>query len=461
MPDRRQLSEIPSVDEVLRSDGLSELIRIHSRTLVTKAVRYILEEMRQGLIDGQNLDVSIFNIETKVRSYIVEMLKPSLKKVVNASGTILHANLGRAILCDRAIEAIKLAAANPVNIEFNLKEGNRGERDSHVEDIICSLTGAEAATIVNNNAAAVFLVLNTLAEGKEVIISRGELIEIGGSFRIPEIIQKSGCKITEVGTTNRTHLSNYISAINPDTAMLLKVHTSNYKVVSFTSSIALKDLVALGAQHGIPEFEDLGSGSLLDLSQYDLPKEPVVMESVGAGADVVTFSGDKLLGGPQAGIIAGKQRYIQKVNKNPLKRALRVDKLTIAALEATLKLYLNPDAVVKDLPTMRFLLRPVSEIALIADEATKLLKQRLGMDYNIKIEDSETQIGSGSLPEEAIPTKVISVTHKKIAPEKIFEVFLQSEPPILGRVKDEKFLLDMRMIEKAIHILPNNARHSY
>ena len=446
---KQNLRELPSVYEVLRSDNLQKCVASYSKKLVTEIVRDVLTKVRAEIIERHVVDTSVENIGALVKNYLKNMLKPSLKKIVNASGVALHTNLGRAILCDEAIEALTIAASYPVNLELGLENGERGDRDSHLEDVLCRLTGAEAATIVNNNAAAVFLTLNTLAETKEVIISRGELVEIGGSFRIPAVIQKSGCKLIEVGTTNRTHPSDYISAITPDTALFLKAHTSNYRVIGFTSSVDLKELVKIGRRYSVPVIEDLGSGSLVDLSQFGLPGEPQVRESIAAGADVVTFSGDKLLGGPQAGIIVGKREYLQRINKNPLKRALRVDKLTIAALEATLKLYLQPEVLSKNLPTLKFLIRPVSEIVLVADEASRLLRQRLGKGYSVEIEDGESKIGSGSLPEEVIATKVISIVHKEIPPEKIFEMFLKNNPPILGRVRKEKFLLDMRMIEKA------------
>ncbi|MBI3399159.1 MAG: L-seryl-tRNA(Sec) selenium transferase [Deltaproteobacteria bacterium] len=443
------LRDIPSIDEILRTDNLQEYIRLYSKSLVTQAVRDILSKMRTEIITGRKSDISMNNIEMLVKSYLEDVFRASMKKIVNASGIILHTNLGRAILCSSAVEAIKVCVRNPVNLEFNLERGERGERDSHVEGLICRLTGAEAAAVVNNNAAAIFLTLNTLAEQKEVIISRGELIEIGGSFRIPEVIQKSGCKLIEVGTTNRTHLSDYTSAISHDTAAILKAHTSNYRVIGFTASVDLKELAAIGSHHDIPIVEDLGSGSLVDLSQFGLPREPTVRETIETGVDIVTFSGDKLLGGPQVGIIVGKRKYIWKINKNPLKRALRVDKITIAALEATLKLYLNPDSLQTELPTLRFLTRPIAEIISVAEKAARLLKQRLGRDYIVEIENGESQIGSGSLPEEVIPTKIVSIAHKEISPEKIFDIFLKNEPPVLGRVHKGKFLLDIRMIEKA------------
>lgn len=452
---KEQLMKIPSVDEVLRSEALRHCVNSYSKNLVTQAIRETLGKIRTDIMAGHKVDTSMANIEALVRQYLDNMLKPSVKRVVNASGVVLHTNLGRAILCTEAIEAVTVAAGNPVNLEFDMEKGERGNRDSHIEAIICHLTGAEAATIVNNNAGAVFLTLNTLAEGKRVVISRGELVEIGGSFRIPDVIKKSGCKIVEVGTTNRTHLSDYVSAIDLDTAVFLKAHTSNYRVVGFTSSVDLRELAKLGRQHNIPVVEDLGSGALIDLSQFALPYEPVVSESIGCGADVVTFSGDKLLGGPQAGIIAGKREYINKINKNPLKRALRVDKFTIAAMEATLKLYLNPDVLDKRLPTLRFLTRPISEIKTVAEEAARLIRERFGKEYVVEIEDGFSQTGSGSLPDQTIATKLVSIVHKEIPAEKIFKMFLQNSHPVLGRVHKEKFLLDMRMIEKAEDVVAN------
>jgi len=452
--DKKVLRDIPSVDEVLKDEGLQGEVRRYSREAVTQAVRYVLNELRTRIISGQGVDVTSELIRGLVKDYLRDIFSPSLKRMVNASGTILHTNLGRAILCEEAVEAMKLASTQPVNLEYDLERGVRGDRDSHVEALICKLTGAEAATVVNNNAAAVLLVLNTLAEGKEVIVSRGELIEIGGSFRIPEIILKSGCKLVEVGTTNRTHPEDYIKAIGPDTALLLKAHTSNYRIVGFTSSVDLKGLVAIGRQYNLPVVEDLGSGSLVDLSIFGLPKEPVVRERVEAGADVVTFSADKLLGGPQAGVIVGRKGFIEGIKKNPLKRALRVDKITIAGLEATLKLYLNLNTLPQRLPTLRFLTRSLVEIEGVADRAVRFLKNRLGGGYTIMVEDGESQIGSGSLPEDTIPTKVISITHRDLSPERIAERFLKGNPPILGRIHKEKFLLDMRMVMEPDEVVP-------
>lgn len=443
------LREIPSVDEVMRSDRLNQYLILYSKDLVAHSVRHVLGEIRNDIIVGKRFDTSAENIEIFVKKYLENILKPSIKKMVNATGVILHSNIGRALLCEEAADAVRTAAFNSVNLEFDMEKGERGDRNSHIEALVCYLTGAEAATIVNNNAAAVLLTLNTLAEGKEVIVSRGELIEIGGSFRIPDVINKSGCKLVEVGTTNRTRPEDYISAISNITALILKAHTSNYKVVGFTSSVSLKDLVIIGSKNNIPVIEDLGSGLLVDLSPYGFSSEPVVRDSLKNGADIVTFSGDKLLGGPQSGIIAGKKEYVHQINKNPLKRALRVDKLTIAAMEATLKLYLQPDKLYKKLPTLRFLTRPINEIEAVAKVAAGLLKKRLGHYYVVKVENGSSAIGSGSLPLESVPTKVVSIQHKTIPLEEIYSMFLNNNPPILGRVHKGKYLLDMRTIEKA------------
>lgn len=452
--DKRILRDIPSVDEVLRDEGIQGDILTYSREAVASAVRVILDGLRTQLLSNEEVDITLPHISGLVKAHLKALFSPSLRRVVNASGVILHTNLGRAALCEEAIEALKMGASQPVNLEYDLERGERGDRDTHIEGLICQLTGAEAATVVNNNAASVLLALNTLADGREVIISRGELIEIGGSFRIPEVIKKGGCKLVEVGTTNRTHPEDYINAINHDTALLLKAHTSNYRIVGFTHSVGLKGLVEIGRQYNIPVVEDLGSGALVDLSRYGLPNEPVVRERVEMGVDIVTFSGDKLLGGPQAGIIVGKKGFIDRVKKNPLKRALRVDKLTIAALEATLKLYLNLGTLPQRLPTLRFLIRPLLEIEDVAREAAELLKERLGSLYTITVEDGEDEPGSGSLPDNTIPTKVVSITHSEFPPEKILQMFLKNTPAILGRIHKDRFLLDMRTIMEPEDVVP-------
>ncbi|MBI5491846.1 MAG: L-seryl-tRNA(Sec) selenium transferase [Deltaproteobacteria bacterium] len=449
------LRELPSVDELTRDEGLKEAASLHSAALVTEAARAALREVRAGITSGKRSAFSKDELIALTLSRIASMTGPSVKKIINASGTVIHTNIGRAVLSKDAVDAIVFAASNNTNLEFDLVSGERGDRDSLVEEKLKRLTGAEAATVVNNNAAAVLLTLNTLAEGKEVIISRGELIEIGGSFRLPEIIKKSGCVLKEVGTTNRTHPGDYSKAINNNTALILKAHTSNYRVVGFTAEVGLKELAEIGKEYGVPVVEDLGSGSLVDLSEYGVPKEPIVADSVANGADIVTFSGDKLLGGPQAGIAVGKKALVEKLKKNHLKRALRADKLTLSALEATLRLYLNRDTLVERLPTLRHLSRPLSEIEDTAVKAVRLLEAALGKGYVIMIEDGESVAGGGSLPGQGLPTKVISITHIELGPHEIFRNFLNNDPAILGRVNRDRFLLDMRTVDDPSSVVPS------
>jgi L-seryl-tRNA(Ser) seleniumtransferase len=375
--------------------------------------------------------------------------------VVNATGTILHTNLGRALLPQAAIDAMTAVAGSPVNLEYDLTTGKRGRREEMIQRLLVELTGAEAATVVNNNAAAVLLGLNTFAQGKEVIVSRGELIEIGGAFRIPEVMAKSGAILKEVGSTNRTHPADYENAINEKTALLLKVHTSNYKVVGFTAEVTLDQMVAIGKQHNLPVMEDLGSGALIDLSKYGLPKEPLVGERIAAGADVVTFSGDKILGGPQAGLMVGKKELIGKINKNHLQRALRCGKLTLAALEATLRRYRQSPNIVEEIPTLRAFTRPVNEVRAMGQSLLPKLETLLGNDFHLALQDSTSQIGSGAMPTEELPTVVITIENAKLSANAIAKKFRQADPPIIGRIQDEKFLLDLRTIFDAKDIIPN------
>ena len=353
-----------------------------------------------------------------------------------------------------ALDEIVRVGSSPVTLEYDLSEAGRGDRDDVVTEDLLALTGAEAVTVVNNNAAAVLLALNSLAEGKEGIVSRGELIEIGGSFRIPDVMRKSGVTLREVGTTNRTRIADYAEALTPQTGVLLKVHPSNYRIIGFSSAVELAELVALGRQHQIPVMEDLGAGALIDFSVYGLPRELVVAERVAMGADVVTFSGDKLLGGPQAGIIVGRKEFITRIKKNPLKRALRVGKLTLAALSATLRLYRRASDLVAALPTLRWLTRSQEEMDTIAAQIVPLLQQRLGDGFVIAIEDTKAQIGSGTLPEEEIPSRAIVIRHQQLSAEKIATRFRTSNPPILGRIHDGAFLLDLRGIFTAEELVP-------
>ncbi len=451
------LRGLPSVDEVLKRPELIDEAGGVSHGHKSEVVRLVIDrfrsEIRSGSIQIESIDLSEAVVEAVIKR-LRRLKGNSLKRVINASGVVLHTNLGRAVLCDDAVEALERAAST-VNIEYDIDKGGRGERDSHVEELVCLLTGAEAACVVNNNAAAVLIALNTFAEGKAVVVSRGELIEIGGSFRLPEIIEKSGCVLKEVGTTNRTHPSDYACAIDDDTAVLLKAHTSNYSVVGFTSEVKLKELVAIARKAGVAVVEDLGSGSLVELEALAAKSEPVVSSSVGAGADVVTFSGDKLLGGPQAGIIVGKKLFIDRIRKNPLKRALRVDKLTMAALEATLKLYLDMPSLAKRLPAIAFLTRDdVEEIRQLSEEARKFLKDSLGDEFHLELESGYSQVGSGSLPGHELPTVLVTITHENIKPERLFKRFLSNDPPILGRVSRDKFILDLRTVTKASDVVP-------
>lgn len=450
----RLLRELPSVDELLRSERLKEAAARYTLPLVTESAREALEEYRGGIISGAVTGFTLDSLIDAAVSAAEKALAPRLKRVVNASGTVIHTNIGRSVLSTEAIEAAVSASGN-VNLEFDIITGERGERDDLVADLVLRLTGAEAATVVNNNAAAVLLTLNSLAEGKEVVISRGELIEIGGSFRLPEIIKKSGCVLKEVGTTNRTHPWDYSSAITADTALLLKAHTSNYTVVGFTAEVGLRELASIGKERGVAVVEDLGSGSLVDLSKYGLPKEPLVSESITSGADVVTFSGDKLLGGPQCGVIAGKKELVERIRKNPLKRALRPGKLTLACLEATLRLYLDSGRLSERLPTLRHLSRPLSDIDEAAKKAAALIAGFLGPSFKVSVVDDASVVGGGSLPGHKLPTRSVAVTHSAAGPDRIMRLFLDSVPSILGRIHSDRFLLDMRTIDDPADVVPS------
>jgi len=456
MGERDRLRALPSVDRVLATAGGVAALARFRRAYVTEAVRAVLAEARQRLlVDAAAMAPAPDDVMAAVMARMSKPSSVALRPVVNATGVILHTNLGRALLAPAAVEAVARAATQAVNLEYDLESGQRGERDAVVHADVCALTGAEAATVVNNNAAAVLLVLNTLGVGREVLVSRGELIEIGGSFRIPEVMAKSGAVLREVGTTNRTHARDYADAVNVQTALLLKVHTSNYRIVGFTSDVALEELVVIGREHGLPVMEDLGSGALVDVSAYGLPKEPVVAERIAAGADVVTFSGDKLLGGPQAGFIVGRRALIERINRNPLKRALRCDKLTLAALAATLHLYRSAPNPETALPTLRWLTRPLAEMADVGAAAVSLLRTALGDDYAVELVDATSEIGSGALPVEALPTKAISIAHPHHGPDAIARRFRSADPPIIGRIHADRFLLDLRGIFAATDVVPH------
>ena len=455
----KYLRELPSIDLLLRDPRCEALLVRYNRDYIMHHCRAVLEELRGEIRQGRRapIDVSAASIIDRIEERLVLDTRPGHVRVVNATGTILHTNLGRALLPRAAIEAIVEVADHPINLEFDIGAGKRGKREETLERLLVALTGAGGATVVNNNAAAVLLALNTLAEGREVIVSRGELIEIGGAFRIPEIMAKSGAVLREVGATNRTHPSDYENAITEKTALLLKVHTSNYKVVGFTASVSLEQLVAIGRKHRLPMMEDLGSGALIDLGLYGLPKEPVVRDRIQAGADLVTFSGDKILGGPQAGLLVGNKELIGRINRNHLQRALRCGKLTLAALEATLRLYRQAPDIVRAIPTLRAFTRPVDELRSTGETVAARLAGVLGEPFRVGLQESTAQIGSGALPTEELPSIVISIEHPTLGADAIARMFRAAQPPIIGRIQEDRFLLDLRTVADADELVPASA----
>ncbi len=442
------LRRIPAIEQLLSREPFLSMQEQYSRELITEALRTVAAEIRRQILDGAKIveppDEAAY--AALARAELESLTAPALRPIVNVTGTITHTNLGRSLLSASASESIAQAAANYVNLEYDLDTGARGHRDRMTEPLLQRLTGCEASTIVNNNAAAVLLALNTLARGKEVIVSRGELIEIGGAFRIPDVMEASGAILREVGTTNRTHLRDYENAINENTALLLKVHPSNYKVVGFASTPTMEEITELGGRHGIPTMEDLGSGSLIDLTRYGLPYEPIVRERISAGVNVVTFSGDKLLGGAQAGIIVGRLDAIEKIRKNPLMRALRVGKLTIAAIEATLRLYLNEKGLTEKLPMLQCYTRSIAELREVAEKLANHLRQIFGDAIQVTVEESAAQIGSGSLPVDTLPSLAISLDSPQISAEALAAHFRSQPIPVIGRVQDERLRLDVRTV---------------
>ena len=442
--------QLPSVDKLLKMPQGEQLISEFGHSAVVLACRTLLVQARQFIQQHQQLPINFLDFErtfAALQQYLQQQNQVQIKAVHNLTGTVLHTNLGRALWSEESQQAALAAMRQNVALEYDLDEGRRSHRDNHISELLCRLTGAQAACVVNNNAAAVLLMLATFAQGKEVIISRGELIEIGGAFRIPDIMAQAGCRLVEVGTTNRTHLNDYRNAINENTAFLMKVHSSNYQICGFTSAVSEAELAELGREMNVPVITDLGSGALMDLSRYGLPKEPTVQEKVAQGVDLVSFSGDKLLGGVQAGIIVGKRAWIERLQAHPLKRVLRCDKVILAGLEATLRLYLNPEKLSERLPTLRLLTKSVEQLRADAERLKARLESRLNADFQLQIEDSLAQIGSGSQPMERIPS--VAVTFSEKTPQKLSALstrFKRLSQPIIGRMENGKLWLDLRSV---------------
>ncbi|HDL8468982.1 TPA: L-seryl-tRNA(Sec) selenium transferase [Yersinia enterocolitica] len=448
-------SQLPAIDSLLRAPEMAPLLDEYGAALLTENLRLMQAEAREYIRQFHTLADWCADWPAALR-HRLNQRQPALKPVFNLSGTVLHTNLGRAPLAESAIAAVTDAMRGAVTLEYSLSGAGRGHRDRAVADLLCELTGAEDACIVNNNAAAVFLMLTVMAAGKQVVVSRGELVEIGGAFRIPDVMRQAGCELVEVGTTNRTHLKDYRQAISEHTGLLMKVHTSNYSIEGFTASVAEQQLAALGHEFAIPTATDLGSGSLVDMTRYGLPAEPMPQQLIAAGVDLVTFSGDKLLGGPQAGIILGKKQWIDQLQQHPLKRVLRADKMTLAALDATLRLYQQPDRLTELLPTMRLLTRPAQDIAKSAQRVLAALNSSYGAEFTLAVEACWSQIGSGSLPVDRLPSWAVTFTPKEgrgSALEALTARWRGLAKPIIGRVADGRLWLDLRCLEDEAALL--------
>lgn len=441
---------IPKVDVLLEDEGIRALIGQYSRDTVMEAVHTETDRLRRYIGECDDEEEALRQaglLKERIAETVAAMHAPNMRMVINGTGTILHTNLGRAPIGQEHMRRLADIATGYSNLEYNLEAGRRGERYSHFEKLLCKITGAEAAMAVNNNAAAVMLILSSLAKGGEVVVSRGELVEIGGKFRIPDVMEQSGAKLVEAGTTNKTHYDDYESAITEETRALLKVHTSNYRIVGFTESVAIDELIPIAREHDIPVIEDLGSGVLIDLSRYGITYEPTVQDSIRKGADVVCFSGDKLLGGPQAGIIIGRKKYIDMMKKNQLTRALRIDKFTATALELVLQEYLSEEKAVRNIPVLRMITKTPDEVTEEAEYLCEMLK-KAGLPARIEMEPCESQIGGGSLPLERIPSMAVAIHPEKISVTELEERMRRLSVPIIPRTVNDTVILDVRTIER-------------
>jgi L-seryl-tRNA(Ser) seleniumtransferase len=446
---RNLLRAIPGVDECLQAIfSLQELDDV-PLIVVKSAVRSVLEDMRQRILQGEDVSLETLESETLlpvIRERIRSEMQPRFRRVINATGVIIHTNLGRSILPSSTMARLYEAGSRYSNLEFDLATGKRGSRYSHVERLLCQLTGAEAGLVVNNNAAAVLIVLETLARDREVIVSRGQLVEIGGSFRVPDVMARSGARLVEVGATNRTHVRDYENAVTEDTALLLKVHCSNFRIIGFTAEVDLPDLVAVGRQRGVPVMEDLGSGCLVDLSRFGLEKEPTVQEVVASGVDVVTFSGDKLLGGPQAGIIVGRKAIIDRIKKNPVNRAMRIDKFTLAGLESILRLYLDEEKALQQIPTLAMIAAPLETVERRAKKLLRRVHPQLENTCELSIAGTIARVGGGAMPEQNLPSRALVIRPLDMTVNGLENILRKLDVPVIGRAEGNRLFLDMRTV---------------
>lgn len=439
------LRKLPKIDELLKNDVIQNELKETQRVLIVESLRESIEKYRKYILEDKIQDFEEDDVLNYALGLLLKKKKNNLRRVINATGTVIHTNLGRSILSKKAVENAIEIAGRYNNLEYDIESGKRGSRYSHIEKLITKITGAEAALVVNNNAAAIMLVLDSLCKEKEAIVSRGQLVEIGGSFRVPDVMKFSGAKLVEVGTTNRTHLYDYENNINDNTGMLLKVHTSNFKICGFTEEVELESLVKLGNERNIPVVEDIGSGVLVDFSKYGFTHEPTVQESIKKGVDIVTFSGDKMLGGPQAGVIIGKKKYVELMKKNQLTRALRIDKMTLSALESTLRYYLDEKEAIENIPTLNMILSSKEDMKKKAIKFRKKFRHALD-NFEFKIDEDYSMVGGGSMPTEKIPTYVIKISSENISVNEMEKILRLNETAIITRVFNNELILDVRTI---------------